>query len=124
VLHQAHRELERIVLDRPTFHYKNKIALDFATIIYDGLWFGPLREALQAFVEETQKRVTGDVRVRISAGLSRVTGRRSPFSLYDDGLATYTDADTFDHKAAEGFLKIYGLSYKTWGAARRAQGTG
>lgn len=110
------------MLDRPTFHYKNKLAQDFATLIYDGLWFGPLREALQAFIEQTQRRVTGEVRVRISAGLSRVTGRRSPFSLYDDGLATYTDGDTFDHKAAEGFLQIYGLSYKTWGALRRKQG--
>lgn len=119
VLHQAHRELERIALDRPTMHYKARIAQDFATLIYDGLWFGPLREALQAFIDSTQSHVTGDVRVRISAGLSRVTGRRSPFSLYDTGLATYTDDDTFDHKAAEGFLELYGLSYRTWAQVRR-----
>ncbi len=122
VLHQAHRELERIVLDRPTMHYKMKIAQDFATLVYDGLWFGPLREALQAFVENTQQQVTGDVRVRISAGGARVTGRRSPYSLYDDGLATYSDGDTFDRSAAEGFLKLYGLSYKTWGRVRRQGG--
>jgi argininosuccinate synthase len=123
VLHQAHRELERIVLDRPTFHYKNKLAQDFATLIYDGLWFGPLREALQAFVTQTQQHLTGEVRLRLSAGVCRVTGRRSPYSLYDDGLATYTDADTFDHASAEGFLKLYGLSYKTWGAMQRGGGS-
>ncbi len=122
VLHQAHRELERIVLDRATQHYKMRVAQDFATLIYDGLWFGPLREALQAFIEQTQERVTGDVRVRISAGGARVTGRRSPYSLYDDGLATYADGDTFTREAAEGFLELYGLSYRTWGRVRRGQG--
>jgi len=122
VLHQAHRELERIVLDRPTSHYKAKISHDFATLVYDGLWFGPLREAMQAFIEQTQEQVTGDVRVRISAGLSRVTGRRSPYSMYDDGLATYSDGDTFDHTAAEGFLKLYGLNYATWGRVKRRMG--
>lgn len=122
VLHMAHRELERVVLDRPTFHYKNKLAQDFATLIYDGLWFGPLRLAMQAFIEETQQQVTGDIRVRLSAGLARITGRRSPFSLYDDGLATYSDGDTFDRAAAEGFLKLYGLSYRTWGNVRRRSG--
>lgn len=115
VLHMAHTELERIVLDRATFAYKNKMALDFATLIYDGLWFGPLRLAMQSFVASTQTHVSGEVRVRISAGLARITGRRSPFSLYDDGLATYSDGDTFDRSAAEGFLKLYGLSYQTWG---------
>ena len=122
VLHLAHQELERIVLDRPTSHYKAKLAQDFATLIYDGLWFGPLREAMQAFVEKTQDQVTGDVRVRISARLAQVTGRRSPFSLYDDGLATYSNNDTFDHKAAEGYLKLFGLPYLTWGRVRRRTG--
>lgn len=119
ILHMAHRELERVVLDRATFHYKARVSQDFATLIYDGLWFGPLREALQSFIETTQSHVSGEVRVRVSAGLCRVTGRRSPFSLYDDGLATYSHGDTFDRAAAEGFLKLYGLSYRTWGARRR-----
>ncbi|MCB9673062.1 MAG: argininosuccinate synthase [Alphaproteobacteria bacterium] len=121
VLHMAHVELERIVLDRPTFQYKRKLALDFATLIYDGLWFGPLRHAMQAFIESTQQHLTGDVRVRISAGLAQITGRRSPFSLYDDGLATYSDGDTFDRTAAVGFLKLYGLSYQTWGRVQRTR---
>ena len=119
VLLAAHEELERIVLDRATFTYKQRIAQDFARLVYDGLWFGPLREALQAFVDQTQRHVTGEVRVRLSAGSARITGRRSPFSLYDDGLATYGQGDTFDRAAAEGFLALYGLSYRTWGAARR-----
>ncbi|MEN0066796.1 MAG: argininosuccinate synthase [Myxococcota bacterium] len=119
VLHLAHRELERVVLDRPTSHYKRKVAADFADVIYDGLWFGPLREALQAFVDSTQRRVTGDVRLRLSAGTVRMTGRRSPYSLYDAGLATYSDGDTFDRDAAKGFLALYGLSYRTWGEVRR-----
>jgi len=122
VLHMAHRELERVVLDRATSLYKAKLGADFATLIYDGLWFGPLREAMQAFIDQTQEMMTGDIRLRLSAGLCRVTGRRSPFSLYDDGLATYSDGDTFDHSSAEGFMKLYGLSYRTWGRVRRRGG--
>jgi argininosuccinate synthase len=120
LIHVAHTELERVTLDRPTFTYKRKVAQDFANIIYDGVWFGPLREALQAFVERTQERVTGVVRLRLSAGCVQVTGRRSPFSLYDEGLATYSHGDTFDRTAAVGFLKLYSLGYRTVGAVRRA----
>lgn len=121
-LHLAHAELERLVLDRATAHYKAKIAQDFADIVYDGLWFSPLREGLQAFIEHTQRHVTGDVRLRLSAGLAQVTGRRSPYSLYDEGLATYSDGDTFDRRTAEGFMAIYGLPYKTWGKVQRRTG--
>jgi argininosuccinate synthase len=119
LIHMAHTELERITLDRATFNYKRQISKDFANIIYDGLWFGPLRDAMQAFVDHTQLPVTGDVRIRLSAGLARITGRRSPFSLYDEGLATYSDGDTFDRQAAEGFLKLFGLSYRTVATVRR-----
>ncbi|MEC8278451.1 MAG: argininosuccinate synthase, partial [Myxococcota bacterium] len=113
LIHMAHTELERIVLDRATFHYSRKLAQDYANIIYNGLWFGPLRQCLDGFFAESQKNLTGEVRIRISAGLARITGRRSPYSLYDEGLATYSDGDTFDRTAAEGFMKLYGLSYKT-----------
>ena len=122
ILVAAHVELERVVLDRPTSTYKRRIADDLANLIYDGLWFGPLRHALQAFVDETQKHVTGEVRIRLSAGRYIVTGRRSPYSLYDDGLATYSHGDTFDREAAAGFLKLYGLSYRTWGGLQRKVG--
>ncbi|MEZ4237939.1 MAG: argininosuccinate synthase [Myxococcota bacterium] len=122
VLHLAHRELERLVLDRATLHYKIRVANDFATLVYDGLWFGPLREALQAFVAATEQTVTGEIRVRFDAGSARCVGRRSPYSLYDAGLATYSEGDTFDRAAAEGFLKLFGLPYRTWGEVRRARG--
>lgn len=122
LLHMAHTELERICLDRPTFNYKRKLSQDFANLIYDGLWFGPLRECLQAFLTESQRTVTGEVRIRVSAGLARITGRRSPFSLYDDGLATYSHGDTFDRSHAEGFLRLYGLSYRTVAEVRRRTG--
>jgi argininosuccinate synthase len=120
VLHMAHRELERLVLDRATLHYKMRVGQDFANLVYDGLWFSPLREALSAFVAETEQTVTGDVRLLLSAGSVQVQGRRSPYSLYDEGLATYSDGDTFDRQAAVGFLKLYGLPYRTWGKVRRA----
>jgi argininosuccinate synthase len=122
LLHMAHTELERICLDRATSNYKRKISQDFANLIYDGLWFGPLRECLQAFVTESQRTVTGDVRVRVSAGLARITARRSPFSLYEDGLATYSEGDTFDRTTAKGFVDLYGLSYKTVAEKRRQHG--
>ena len=122
LLHMAHTELERICLDRATSNYKRKISQDFANLIYDGLWFGPLRECLQAFVTESQRTVTGDVRVRVSAGLARITARRSPYSLYEDGLATYSHGDTFDRTTAKGFVDLYGLSYKTVAEKRRQRG--
>ncbi|HJN73726.1 MAG TPA: argininosuccinate synthase [Myxococcota bacterium] len=122
LLHMAHTELERICMDRATFNTKRKLSQDFANLIYDGLWFSPLRECLQAFLEESQRTVTGEVRVRVSAGLARITGRRSPYSLYDEGLATYSDGDTFDRTRAEGFMALYGLPYKTIAEVRRRTG--
>ena len=122
LIHMGHLELERVTLDRATFNYKRKVAQDFANIIYDGTWFGPLREALQAFVDHVNKPVNGEVRLRISAGLCRVTGRRSPNSLYDEGLATYSHGDTFKRESAEGFLALYGLPYKTVASVPRALG--
>jgi argininosuccinate synthase len=119
LIHMAHTELERICLDRPTFNYKRKLSQDYANIIYDGTWFGPLRECLEAFLIKSQEPVTGDVRMRVSAGLARITGRRSPFSLYDEGLATYSDGDTFDRDAAKGFMDLFGLSYRTVAQVRR-----
>ena len=122
LIHMAHTELERICLDRPTFNYKQRISQDYANIIYDGKWFGPLRECLEGFIETSQQTLTGEVRIRVSAGLARITGRRSPFSLYDEGLATYSHGDTFDRASAEGFLRLYGLSYETFSRVRRRDG--
>ncbi len=114
ILHFAHRELERLVLEKSVFQYKKNISQDYANIIYNGTWFSPMRQALDAFVDETQKPVTGMVRVKLYKGSMSLLGRNSPFSLYNEALATYTEADTFDHKAAEGFIKIYGLGLKTF----------
>jgi len=113
ILHAAHKELERITLDKAVAHYKTHVSQEYANLIYNGLWFSPLREALQAFIDKTQDKVTGMVKMKLYKGNTIVSGRKSPYSLYDPELATYTAADQFDHKASEGFIKIYGLPYKT-----------
>ena len=113
ILHAAHKELERITLDKAVAHYKTHISQEYANLIYNGLWFSPLREALQAFIDKTQEKVTGMVKMKLYKGNTIISGRKSPYSLYDPELATYTAADQFDHKASEGFIKIYGLPYKT-----------
>ncbi|MCX6175194.1 MAG: argininosuccinate synthase [Ignavibacteriales bacterium] len=113
ILHNAHKELERITLEKFVAHYKTLIAQEYSNLIYNGLWFSPLREAIQAFVDKTQEKVTGMVKLKLYKGNIIVSGRTSPYSLYDPELATYTAADQFDHKASEGFIKIYGLPYKT-----------
>ncbi len=114
VLHFAHRELERLVLDKETFQYKLKMAQDYANIIYNGLWFTPMRVAIDAFVDSTQRVVNGLVKVRLYKGNVDISGRTSPNSLYDKNLATYTIEDTFDHKSSVGFIQIYGLPARTF----------
>jgi argininosuccinate synthase len=109
VLHIAHRELERLVLDRNTLHFKQSISVRYAQLIYDGLWFSTLRQALAAFVDETEKEVTGEVRVRLFKGRAEATGRRSPRSLYRQDLATFGSGMAYDHKDAEGFIRLFGL---------------
>ena len=121
ILHRAHTELERLTLDRDTSHYKAKIAADYADLIYNGLWFSPLRSALDAFVSATQSVVNGSVTLSLYKGNLSVSARRSPNSLYDTSLATYTDEDVFDHRASEGFIKIYSLPLKTYHRVNAAQ---
>lgn len=105
----AHRALEAITLVREVAHFKPIIDKQFAHVIYEGLWFSPLREALYAFVQETQKNVTGKVRLRLHKGHAIVVGRDSPRSLYVKNLASYDASDQFDHHAALGFIKLWGL---------------
>ncbi len=119
VLHFAHTELERLTLDKSVFHMKAQLAAEYANLVYNGLWFSPLRTALDAFMDETQKAVTGKVRVKLFKGSVAVAGRTSAHSLYNVRLATYTREDTFDHKASEGFIKIYGLPVKTYHEVQR-----
>ena len=106
---KAHKELEDITLVKDVAHFKPIIEMKLSELIYNGLWFSPLRGALLAFLAETQKTVTGTVRVKLFKGHAIVEGRKSEYSLYDEKLATYTKADEFDHDAAVGFIKIFGL---------------
>jgi argininosuccinate synthase len=119
VLYLAHREIERLVLDRNTMHFKQGIALRYAELIYDGLWFSPLREALAAFVAETQKEVTGEVRVKLFKGTAEAVGRRSPRSLYRQDLATFGTGMAYDHKDAEGFIRLFGLPERVRALTRK-----
>ncbi|MBU2494208.1 MAG: argininosuccinate synthase [Bacteroidetes bacterium] len=113
ILHKAHHELEKLIMDKESFRYKQEVSNKVANLIYDGLWFSPLFDSLTAFVDSTQKNLTGEVKLELYKGNVTVLSRNSVFSLYNMNLATYTSADTFDHKASEGFIKIYGLPYKT-----------
>lgn len=122
ILHRAHSELERLVLDKETMHYKAKISADYANLIYNGLWFSPLRTALDGFVEATQHVVNGSVTLKLYKGNITVAARQSPNSLYDTSLATYTSDDAFDHRASEGFIKIYSLPLKTYHRVNASNG--
>ncbi|OLN22683.1 argininosuccinate synthase [Domibacillus antri] len=105
----AHKELEDLTLVKELAHFKPVIEKRLTEIIYDGLWFNPIREALVSFLKETQKYVTGTVRVKLFKGHAIVEGRKSPYSLYDEKLATYSKDDAFDHASAIGFINLYGL---------------
>ena len=118
----AHKALEDLCLEREVLHYKLGIEQKWAELVYNGMWFSPLKEALDGFIDTTQKLVTGDVRLRFFKGSCVTVGRRSPYSLYDYNLATYDEADTFDHKAAKGFIDLWGLPVKVWARQRRKVG--
>jgi argininosuccinate synthase len=109
VLYVAHREIERLVLDRDTLHYKQSVSVRYAQLIYDGLWFSTLRQALAAFVDFTEQEVTGEVKLRLHKGRAEAIGRRSPRSLYRQDLATFGTGMAFDHADATGFIRLFGL---------------
>jgi argininosuccinate synthase len=117
-LHAAHKELQKLVTTRDFDRFARTVSIQYADIVYNGLWFTPLRHALDAFVDSAQERVTGVVRLKLFKGDCRIVGRKSPFALYDHALATYDAGDTFDHTAAVGFIKIYGLPVEL--SARKA----
>jgi argininosuccinate synthase len=114
VLLEAHRALEALVLPRDVLDFKRTVELRYAQLVYDGLWFAPLRSALDAFVRATQERISGEVTMKLFKGSSRVAGRRSPYSLYEAGLATYSSGDRFRQEMAEGFIYVWGLPARTW----------
>jgi len=109
ILSVAHKELEHLTLDRETMHFKDQLALKYAELVYYGLWYTPLREALDAFVDVTQRTVTGEVRLMLYKGNCIPTGRRSPYSLYSMELATFGADAIYDQRDAEGFINIFGL---------------
>lgn len=119
VLIAAHRSMEFLTLQKDVLEYKRGIEQKFSELTYNGLWFGVLRESIDAFVDSTQKFVTGTVRVKLFKGNVTVVGRKSPYSLYDEGLATYAVGDEFDHKSATGFIYCWGLPNKTTAKAHR-----
>lgn len=113
VLITAHRDLENLVLPRDLLSFKRRVEQRYAELCYDGLWFSPLKEALDAFIDKTQEHVTGQVRLKMYKGSVNVVGRKSDYSLYDTAISTYGDEDEFDHSAAKGFIYIWGLPLRT-----------
>lgn len=112
VLLMAHEELEGFVMDREFIHYKRLLSEKYAQLVYFGLWFSPLKDALDEFFKSNQKRVTGKVRIKLDHSHAVCVGRESKFALYKEKLATYSKGDTFDRKASVGFMKIWGLPYE------------
>jgi argininosuccinate synthase len=108
----AHQELENVCLERELSRFKRGVEQRWGELVYDGLWFSPLRQALDVFIEETQKHVSGDIRMRLHAGKAVVTGRKSAESLYRYDLATYDSEDTYDQSWAKGFIEIFGMTAK------------
>ncbi len=116
----AHADLESVTLERDLHHEKLRLEPRWSELVYDGLWYSPLKQALDAFILESQRHVTGEVRLRLEPGRCFVSGRRSPVSLYDYGLATYDAADRFRHQDSEGFVRLWGLGVATWSAVQGA----
>lgn len=112
ILYTAHQALEHLTLDRLTLHYKEQIALKYAELVYDGVWYSPLREALDAFVNVTQKNVTGTVRLKLYKGNCSLAGTKSPYSLYNEEFATFGRDGVYNQKDAEGFINLFGLPLK------------
>ncbi len=111
-LYTAHKDLESLVLDRELLHFKELLSLKYAELVYYGLWYSDLKKAIDAFIKETQKKVTGTVRLKLYKGSAFCVGRKSPYSLYKEALATYTEKDKFDQKLAEGFIRLWGLPFQ------------
>jgi argininosuccinate synthase len=116
----AHQELESVTVERDVARFKRGVDQRWGELVYDGLWFSPLKQALEVFIDETQRYVCGEVRLTLHGGRAVVTGRRSEASLYDFGLATYDTGDTFDQSQAKGFVQLWGLPSRM-AAARDAR---
>lgn len=119
VLIAAHRDLESLTLTADITHYKRGIEETYSQLVYNGLWYSPLKEALDAFVQKTQTRVSGVVRVKLFKGTATIVGRKSDLALYSEELATYSADDQFDHRSAEGFIYVWGLPTRVWSEKTR-----
>lgn len=124
ILYFAHRMMDHICLDRDTYHYKQQVALRLAELIYDGKVFTPLYDALMAFVDKTQETVTGRTKVRLVKGQIRAAGSSSPFSLYNEDIASFTTGELYDHKDAQGFITLFGLPLKVRAMMEQRAGAG
>jgi len=122
VLLEAHRALESLTLSRDQLRFGRLVSDEYANLIYNGLWFSSLRDDLRAYVDSSQKYVTGTVRLRLFKGNCTVVGRKSPYSLYRHELATYDKGDVFDQGDAPGFIHLWGLSAKTQAQVQPAEG--
>ena len=122
LLYAAHRELELLTLERDTLHYKDLVAQRFAELVYYGQWFHPLREAISAFVDDTQKVVTGEVKMKLYKGNCTPAGTTSPFSLYDEEIATFEEDDVYDQAEAGGFINCFGLPMKVNAQMKKRNG--
>ncbi len=112
ILYEAHQQLEELILDRDVYRTKAELGALFAQVVYEGKWFSPLREAIQAFIESTQQYVTGEVKFKLYKGNIIKAGTTSPYSLYNESIASFTTGDMYDHHDAEGFINLFGLSTK------------
>ena len=122
ILMEAHNQLEELILDRDTYAFKKEIGGKFASLVYEGKWFTPLREAEQAFIEKTQEYVTGEVKFKLYKGNIIKAGTTSPYSLYNESIASFTTGDLYDHHDAEGFINLFGLSAKVRAMKQQEQG--
>ncbi len=122
ILMEAHQQLEELILDRDTYAMKKEMGSRFASLVYEGKWFTPLRQAEQAFIEETQKYVTGEVKFKLYKGNIIKAGTTSPYSLYNESIASFTTGDLYDHHDAEGFINLFGLSCKVRAMKMQEQG--
>jgi len=112
ILIEAHKALEYLTLDRNTLKFKSGVATEYARLIYDGLWYTPLKHSLDAFIDKTQEKVSGTIKVKLHKGHAIVVGRKSKNSLYKEELATYSEGDVFDQSLAKGFIELFGLPYR------------
>lgn len=122
ILYEAHQQLEELILDRDTYALKADLGNKFAQVVYEGKWFTPLREALQAFIESTQQYVTGEVKFKLYKGNIIKAGTTSPYTLYNESIASFTTGDLYDHHDAEGFINLFGLSCKVRAMKMQEQG--